>query len=51
MSIDDPTGRLMRWRFRLSSLEFLIIHRSTRKNQVPNDVYKLPRKRTALPFL
>lgn len=43
MSIDDPTGQLMRWRLRLSLFDFSIIYRPGRKHQVPDDISRLRR--------
>lgn len=40
MNVDDPTGRLMRWRLRLSPFDFTTIPRPGRKHQVPDVLFR-----------
>lgn len=41
MMADDPTCRLMRWRLRLSLLDFMIIHQLGRKYKIPEELSTL----------
>ena len=43
ISLKDPTGRLARWCYRLSTFDYEIIHRPGRKHQVPDALSRLLR--------
>lgn len=45
MSINDPTGRLMRCRLWLSQFEFIIVHRSGRNHQITDALSHLRREK------
>ena len=43
LTLNDPTGRLMRWRLRLSEFDYEIVYRPGLKHQVPDALSRLPR--------
>ena len=43
LTLNDPTGRLMRWRLRLMEFSYEIIYRPGRKHQVPDALSRVPR--------
>ena len=42
MNIDDPTGRLIRWRLRLSEFDYTIAYRPGRVHQVSDALSRIP---------
>jgi len=42
MNINDPTGRLVRWRLRLSEFDYTIVYRPGRVHQVPDALSRVP---------
>ena len=41
MTLNDPTGRLMRWRLRLLDFDYEVLYRSGRVHQVPDALSRL----------
>ena len=43
MTLNDPTGRLMRWRLRLLEFAYEVVYRPGRFHQVPDALSRLKR--------
>ena len=46
MTLNDPAGRLMRWRLRLMEFDYEITYRPGRLHQVPDALSRIPREQT-----
>ena len=47
LTLNDPTGRLMRWRLRLMEFDYEIVYRPGRVHQVPDALSRLPQPEDA----